>query len=495
MIDRVFAVFSDGLVLFSFLLVCALSTYAFHRLWILWLYYRHYKFAPPLAVPPVPAEWPRVTVQLPLFNERFVAERLINSVAALDYPADRLQIQVLDDSTDETRDIVHELVLRHRARGVRIDHVRRDNREGFKAGALARGLASAFGEFVAVFDADFLPPVDFLKRTVPHFADSAIGLVQARWGHINESYSLLTRLQSLFLDGHFVLEHTARNRSGAFFNFNGTAGIWRRRAIEESGGWSDDTLTEDLDLSYRAQMKGWRFLYLPDLVCPAELPVDMPGFRNQQHRWTKGAFQVARKVLPGLWKSALPFSVKVEATAHLTANVGYFLMVVYTLFLAPSLWARSISSLPPGLLVGEIALLLASVLLLFFFYLVAHREAGPGRRFAFKEIPVLMALGVGMAWNNARAVFEAMAGIPSDFIRTAKFNITGREIKWRGNQYAAQGGGRGILELCIALYLGAALVWCGCQGLWMAVPVLALFFAGYLSVGGWMLSHASKVHP
>ena len=271
-------------ILLYLLVLGGLSLYGLHRYWILYLYWRHYKKAPPLREPPPPPVWPRVTVQLPLYNEYYVVERLIDAVCRLDYPRDRLEIQVLDDSADESRALASRKVAEKRAAGFDIHDIHRHDRRGFKAGALADGLQTARGELIAIFDADFLPPADFLKRTVPYFADERIGMVQARWGHINADYSLLTRIQSVYLDGHFILEHTARNRSGAFFNFNGTAGVWRRETIDDAGGWSDDTLTEDLDISYRAQLMGWRFVFLPDLVCPAELPVDVGAFRSQQHR-------------------------------------------------------------------------------------------------------------------------------------------------------------------------------------------------------------------
>jgi len=476
----------------SFSLLVLLSIYAFHRLWILYLYYRYYKLAVPRPSPAPPSEWPLVTVQLPIFNERYVVERLLEAVCLIDYPADRLEIQILDDSTDDTTALARRLVRRHRAAGRNVRLLHRDDRRGFKAGALQGGLESSQAEFVAVFDADFLPPPDFLKRTIPHFADRRLGLVQARWGHVNAGYSLLTRLQSLFLDGHFMLEHTARNRSGAFFNFNGTAGIWRRLAIETSGGWSADTLTEDLDLSYRAQMGGWRFLFLPDLVCPAELPVDMPGFRNQQHRWTKGAFQVAQKVLPALWRSSVPLRIKIEATAHLTANVGYCLLVLYTLLALPALWARRTLGWPPVLTGAEVSLLGASLASLTLFYLVAHREASPDHRVSLREVPLLMAFGVGMAVNNARAVLEAILGIPTDFRRTAKFNITGRGDPWRGSRYRTTLGGRGLLEASLALYLALPLSLCLMSGRWATALFVFLLLAGHLAVGGLTLAHTLK---
>jgi len=276
-------------------LIVLLSLYGIHRYWILYLYYRYYKWAKPAPVPPLPDQLPIVTVQLPVYNERYVVERLVDAVCRMDYPKERLEVQVLDDSTDDTEKIVRAHVSRLGEQGFLIEHIRRNDRTGFKAGALAAGLAACRGEFIAIFDADFVPPADFLKKTLPYFGSPRIGMVQTRWGHLNENYSLLTWIQSIFLDGHFLIEHTARNRSGAFFNFNGTAGIWRKDAIVSSGGWQHDTLTEDLDLSYRAQMKGWQFVYLPDVVCPAELPVDINAFKTQQNRWTMGAIQTAKK--------------------------------------------------------------------------------------------------------------------------------------------------------------------------------------------------------
>ena len=294
----------------------------------MYLYFRYYKWAKPMAVPELPTELPMVTVQLPVYNERYVVERLIDTVSRFDYPRERLEIQVLDDSTDDTWQIAAARVAHLKSEGFFIEHLRRQDRTGFKAGALEAGLARASGEFIAIFDADFTPPAHFLKQTLPWFQNAGIGMVQTRWGHLNENYSLLTWIQSIFLDGHFLIEHTARNRSGALsFNFNGTAGVWRREAIETSGGWQHDiaVVTEDLDLSYRAQMKGWKFMYMPDLVCPAELPVDINAFKTQQNRWTMGAIQTAKKMLPTIWKSPLPLKVKVEATFHLTACVGYLL--------------------------------------------------------------------------------------------------------------------------------------------------------------------------
>src|SRR5512135_3242642 len=311
------------------LLLLVLSVYGSHRYAIAYLYYRHkYRLPTPRGRF---AELPRVTIQLPIFNEMYVTERLIAAVAKIDYPRDLLDAQVLDDSTDETTTIARACVHRFRDAGLDIVYIHRTNRKGFKAGALENGLATAKGEFVAVFDADFIPEADFLRRTVDFFTDPGIGMVQTRWGHLNRDYSVLTQAQAILLDGHFVIEHTARNRSGRFFNFNGTAGIWRREAITSGGGWQHDTLTEDLDLSYRAQLAGWRFLYLPDLVTQAEVPVEMNAFKSQQHRWAKGSIQTALKLLPLIRRSDVPKEVKKEAFFHLTANVGYLLMIPLTI--------------------------------------------------------------------------------------------------------------------------------------------------------------------
>src|SRR6476661_9953345 len=322
-----------------FFILSILAIYGWHRYYLVYVYMKNKDRAPsplaPLAVPPP------VTVQLPIYNEMYVADRLIDAVCDMSYPRELLEIQVLDDSTDETTEIAELAVRRHAARGFKISYLHRVDRIGYKAGALEAGLKVASGTFVAIFDADFIPPKDFLIRTLPHFAtDEKVGMVQARWGHINHHYSLLTQIQSILLDAHFVLEHGGRNRAGCFFNFNGTAGVWRRAAIEDAGGWQHDTLTEDLDLSYRAQLQGWKFHFLPDLVVPAELPVEMNAFKSQQHRWAKGSIQTCRKLLPRILQSNQPFGVKAEAFFHLTANFNYVLMVLLSILMFPSMVIR-----------------------------------------------------------------------------------------------------------------------------------------------------------
>jgi glycosyltransferase involved in cell wall biosynthesis len=479
----------DSAILTAYLTVLGLlSVYGLHRYWIVYLYWRYHKRGPVRATPAAPGLWPRVTVQLPLYNEYYVAERLIDSVCALDYPKDRLEIQVLDDSTDDTRAVAAAKVREKQVQGFHISHIQRRERQGFKAGALAHGLVQASGELIAIFDADFLPPADFLRRTVPWFADANIGLVQTRWGHLNAGYSLLTRVQSLCLDAHFMLEHTARNRSGAFINFNGTAGVWRRTAIEAAGGWQDDTLTEDLDLSYRAQLAGWKFLFLPDVVCPAELPVRVKDFRSQQHRWTQGTFQVAQKTLPKLWRSAAPLRAKIEGTLHLTAGLAFPLVLLLSLLLLPSLAARSAVDWT-GLKWVELGAFLLTVCSNSVYFALARRECGQrGARWAWRDLPALMALGIGLCLNNTRALAEACLKRPHVFRRTAKFNIAGRKNPWPAGLYRLAGGPSGVPETVFAGYSLVAMIWSLKAAFWTSLPLLSLFVFGYTYIGALSLA-------
>jgi len=453
----------------------ALSAYGVHRWVLVALYLRHRRRAP--RAPGRFATLPALTVQLPLYNEMYVAERAIEAVCALDWPRDRLEIQVLDDSTDETTAVVAGTVRRMRAAGHDVVHLRRTDRDGFKAGALAAGLARAKGELVAVFDADFVPRPDFATRLVHHFTDPDVGMVQARWGHLNPDHSPLTEVQSMLLDGHFVIEHTARNRSGRFFNFNGTAGIWRRRTIEDAGGWEHDTLTEDLDLSYRAQLRGWKFVYVPEHVAPAELPVEIGAFKSQQHRWAKGSIQTARKLLPRLLRSPLPLHVKLEAVFHLTANAGYVLMLGLAALVVPAVFLR-VRTAPWTLLAVDLPLFAASTLSVVAFYLVARREAGGRVRDTLRSIPFLMAVGIGLSVNNGRAVLEALAGRRSEFHRTPKYAL-GRGETPAGRRYRGHTGADTWIELAAGAYFAAAVAAAVATGLWGAVPFLLLFVAGY----------------
>lgn len=459
-----------------------LACYGLHRYVMLFLYYRHRR----QKMEPVGrfAELPTVTVQLPLYNERYVAERLLDAVAALDYPRGKLQIQVLDDSTDATTEIVARKTAALRAAGFDITHVRRGNRLGFKAGALAHGLPSARGEFIAIFDADFVPQPDMLHKTIHFFTDPAVGMIQTRWGHLNEQYSLLTRLQSMFLDGHLLIEQTARSRSGRFFNFNGTAGLWRRSCIENSGGWQHDTLAEDLDLSYRAQIKGWRFVFLPDIVTPAELPVEMNAFKIQQHRWAKGSIQTCKKVLPMLWRSTAPLKVKLEGTIHLTSNFGHILLLILCFMLYPAAAAGTNQATGGNpwtkMLLVDLPLFLAASLSISAFYFCAQMELHRcwWKRLAY--IPVLMAMGVGLSLNNARAVIEGLVNYRSEFVRTPKWGVTGQNRV--GGGYRTLLGLVPYLELAFGLYFTWLIVLAIERGQWMMIPFVMIFQCGFLYV-------------
>ena len=341
---------------------------------------------------------------------------------------------MLDDSTDETRAVTHACVQKLRARGFEVELLQRTNRIGYKAGALEAGLDTARGEFVCILDADFVPQPELLQKTVHFFTDPKVGMIQTRWGHLNRSYSLLTRVQAMFLDGHLLLEQVARSRSGRFFNFNGTAGLWRKSCIEESGGWQHDTLTEDLDLSYRAQLEGWKFVFLTDVVTPAELPVDMNGFKSQQHRWTKGSIQTCKKLLPRIWRSQLPLAIKIEATGHLTSNFAYLLLACLCVLLHPSLGGPQTGWLRTFLL--DVPIFLTASLSVAVFYICAQRELHPHTW--MKEIlllPALLALGVGLSINNARAVLEAVFNHQSEFKRTPKYGIEHKAQAWRSCRY------------------------------------------------------------
>lgn len=464
-----------------FFVLVILATYGWHRYYLVYLYMKHKdrRPVPSGTLDPLPV----VTVQLPLYNEMYVAERLIDAVCRLDYPADRVEIQVLDDSTDETRTIAELAVRRHAAQGVNIAYLHRAHRTGFKAGALEAGLRVARGEFVAIFDADFLPDPSFLRRTLPYFADPQVAMVQARWGHINEDYSLLTKIQAILLDAHFVLEHGSRNRAGCFFNFNGTAGVWRRAAIEDAGGWQHDTLTEDLDLSYRAQLRGWRFVFLPDLVVPAELPVEMNAFKSQQHRWAKGSIQTFLKLMPHILRSEQPFKVKAEAFFHLSANFNYVLMVVLSLLMAPSMIIRYNMGWYEMLLI-DVPLFLAATLSVANFYMVCQRELYPDTwTERLRYLPFLMAIGIGLAVNNARAVIEALLQKPSEFARTPKYQIESGADEWMNKKYRQSLTVQPLVEVAFGLYFSGAVFYALANGIYGTLPFLILFQVGFLYTG------------
>src|SRR5467141_1445584 len=456
-----------------------LSAYGIHRYVIIYLFLKNRK----RAVAPAGhfGQLPKVTMQLPIFNEVYVVERLLRSVSELDYPRKLLQIQVLDDSTDDTREITSSCADELRCRGFNVQLIHRVDRTGFKAGALAVGLDSAEGEFVCILDADFVPQPDLLKRTIDFFTDPRVGMIQTRWGHLNRSYSLLTRAQAMFLDGHLLLEQTARSRSGRFFNFNGTAGLWRRSCIEEAGGWQHDTLTEDLDLSYRAQLVGWKFIFLPDVVTPAELPVDMNGFKSQQHRWTKGSIQTCKKLLPTIWRSKLPFPIKLEATGHLMSNFAYLLLAFLCVLLHPSTGAPEGGWLRTVLV--DIPIFLAASVSVAVFYICAQRELHPQtwmREILF--LPCLLALGVGLSLNNARAVLEAVFNHRSDFTRTPKYGIERKSQPWRTCKYRPLKSALPLAELAFAIYFSYFVVYAIMHRQFLSVPFLVMFQAGFLYV-------------
>lgn len=450
-----------------------------------YLKYRHQ--TPP--EPPV-SNWPTVVVQLPLYNERHVVKRLLDAVAKLDYPRDKLTVQVLDDSVDETTVIVAAQVEALRRIGLDAHHIRREARTGYKAGALAYGLTQTDSEFVVILDADFVPPADFLRRTIPHLvADPRLGMVQTRWGHLNPFDNLLTRGQTLALDGHFVVEQTARHRTGLLMNFNGSGGVWRAQCIREAGGWRDTTLTEDLDLSYRAQLIGWRFFYVPDVVVPGELPPQMAAYKQQQARWAKGSTQcLARYILP-VWRTArLSLIQRLMATQHLCQYLPHPLTVILLLLTPPLLMAHGLQRLPLGLL--GLAGLLPPLM-----YVASQQALYPDWRRRLAAFPVLMTLGIGIAWNNTRAVLGGFLGERNEFRRTPKFAQS-----WQGSGYALRGDSSIWMEFFLAIYA----LW----GMWIAwkvspafVPYLGLYAFAFGWIGlwslwdRWQLKHGTAAQP
>ncbi len=474
--------FDLALLIPYFVVLILLATYGMHRYTLVYLYYRNRKkqvMGPPARF----AELPRVTVQLPIFNEQFVIERLLEAVCRLEYPREKFEIQVLDDSTDETVQVARSAVERWAELGYPVSYHHRRNREGFKAGALREGLKTAQGEFVAIFDADFVPSPDFLLRTIHHFTDSGVGMVQTRWAHINRHYSFLSEVEAILLDGHFILEHGARSRTGVFFNFNGTAGVWRRRAIEDAGGWEHDTLTEDTDLSYRAQLKGWRFVYLQEVECPAELPVEMTAFKTQQARWAKGLIQTSKKILPRVFRAKVPWRVKLEAWYHLTANISYPLMIALSVLLLPAMIIRFYQGWFQMLYI-DVPLFLASTFSISSFYLVSQKELFPGRWYrTFLYLPFLMALGIGLTVTNSKAVLEALFGVKSAFARTPKYRVESKQNRVRSSKYRKGLGIVPWIELAIGGYFFFTVMYALQNENYVTVPFLVLFVLGYWYTG------------
>lgn len=452
--------------------LCTLGAHRAHMVYL--LFKNRARLADTSNVPALaPAELPSVTLQLPLYNEATVAARLLSAAGSIDYPRDRFEIQVLDDSTDETRTIAAAKVAELRAQGIQASYVRRPDRTGYKAGALDYGLKSARGELIAIFDADFVPQPDFLKKLVGHFQDPVVGMVQARWAHMNRDTSFLTRIQALMLDGHHLVENRARFGAGLFFNFAGTGGIWRRTAIEAAGGWQHDTITEDLDLSYRAQMAGFRFIYRADVSTPAELPEEMSAFRAQQHRWAKGTVQTARKLLGQIVSARLPFAQRLEACFHMLPHFAYPLMLLLTVLLLPALLLLPASDMRTMLLI-DLPLCVGATGSLVLFYATAEYVQGRSIWSAIAKLPLLIAMGAGLAPHLTKAVFSGLTSMAGEFVRTPKRG--GAAGRYRQAAQLPMG------EIALALLSSANVVASLETGHWFAAPFAALFTAGYAGV-------------
>jgi cellulose synthase/poly-beta-1,6-N-acetylglucosamine synthase-like glycosyltransferase len=478
--------FDLALLIPYFIVLFILASYGLHRYQLVWMYYKHRrnKVTEPKSRF---GQLPRVTIQLPIFNEQFVVNRLVESICALEYPRELLDIQLLDDSTDDTVSVAADVVAHYRSLGHDIVHIHRTDRSGFKAGALENGLRTAKGEYVAIFDADFTPSPDWIMKVIHHFTDPGVGMVQTRWTHINRRYSFLTEAEAILLDGHFVVEHGARSRSGVFFNFNGTAGMWRIKAIEDAGGWEHDTLTEDTDLSYRCQIKGWRFVYLQDVECPAELPIEMTAFKTQQVRWAKGLIQCAIKDLPKLMRSNVNRREKIESWYHLTANISYPLMIMLSVLLLPAMIIRFYQGWFQMLYI-DIPLFLASSISISVFYLVSQIELFPRNwiRTIF-YLPFLMALGIGLTVTNSKGVIEALVGKKTAFARTPKYSVQTKGEKSvaikAARKYRKRLGFVPWIELAIGCYFALTVWYALTNENYITVPFLLLFVIGYWYTG------------
>ncbi len=465
-----------------FAVLLILCTYGLHRAHLVFMLLRHRKAVQRACLLPALAECelPKVTIQLPLYNEATVVNRLLGGVASIEYPRDRLEIQVLDDSSDETKHIARRAVEELRDAGYDAKYIRREDRHGYKAGALDYGLKLAVGELIAIFDADFIPQPNFLMDIVGHFSDPKVGMVQTRWAHLNREAGLLTRVQALMLDGHHLVENQARFGAGCFFNFSGTGGVWRRQAIDAAGGWQHDTLTEDLDLSYRAQLKGWKFVYRPDVVTPAELPEDMSALRAQQFRWAKGTVQTARKLLPGIWANReLSLSQRIEAAFHMLPHFAYPLMLLLSVLLLPALVLLPATDLKT-MLVVDLPLCLGATGSLITFYAIAERAQGRSAWQAVANMPSLIALGAGLSPFLTHAVFEGVRTMAGEFVRTPKrggnANRYKQVTKWP------------LAELALGCISAASVVVAVQTDHWVALPFASLFMFGYFYVAGRLIT-------
>lgn len=427
-------------------------------------------------------EKPKVTIQLPVYNEKYVVERLIRTVVEMDYPADLLEIQILDDSTDETTDIIQALVEELANRNITLNHLRRSNRKGYKAGALANGLKVAKGEFIAIFDADFVPDKSFLLQTLPYFKDPEVGVVQTRWEHLNRNESLLTQLQAFALDAHFSIEQAGRNAHQHFINFNGTAGVWRKTTIIDAGGWQHDTLTEDLDLSYRSQMKGWRFVYLEDILSPAELPMAISALKNQQFRWTKGgAENFIKNGKKLIFKKGIRWSDRIHGWAHLFNSSVYLFIFLMALLTLPMVLA-GVHNPTVALALKWMSFFFASTLLLLFYYWISYREKVPKRiRFLvfFKRFVQFLTVSLGLSYYNSKGILQAYAGKKSAFVRTPKFN-TKKSTSWRKNVYLKKKWrSETWVELFLTLYFLVGIGLSFYYGYYGMIPFQVMLFIGF----------------
>lgn len=482
------SVLSMSIIAIHFVLLLILCLFGLHRLSMVFRWFRYRKFQP--KQPKLFEQLPRVTVQIPLYNERMVAQRIVDSIVKLEYPHDRLQIQIVDDSNDDTCELIAERVKFYQQQGIDIEHVQRVNRQGFKAGALKDAMDTATGEFIAIFDADFIPHPNTLLDSIHYFTQKDVAMVQLRWEHLNRRSSLLTKTQAIMLDAHFSLEQQVRSVTGMLFNFNGTAGIWRTSAIIDAGHWSADTLTEDLDLSYRAQLKGWKMIYLNHIPCPGELPADMNAFKTQQYRWAKGGVQVMLKMLPTVWRAKIPFTKKIESTFHLSNNLAYFVMLIDTLFfLMPSLLLRDKYDFLNIWWVDIPLLILSSgghLVYLYWGQIALKRNKSR----ALVKVPNLVMLGIQLAINNSKAGLEALLGRESEFVRTPKtgelqnnvtpekaVNLVPESIK----RYKAVAPKGAIFEFVIAAIYAVVLVWAVNHQHWFMLPFLLLLTVGFVT--------------
>ncbi len=477
----------DFLLIVYFLSLTILFGFGIHGLVMLYYYRKTQHIKLPQKT--IEGEYPVVTIQLPMYNEMYVIERLIKAVCNIEYPKDKLHIQVLDDSTDETTIIASNLVNEYKQKGFDIEYIHRTNRQGYKAGALKEGLEKAKGEYVAIFDADFVPNRDFLLKTIPYFADKDVGMVQTRWEHLNEEYSFITRAAALALDGHFVIEQQVRNKAGFFINFNGTAGVWRKETIYDAGNWHADTLTEDLDLSYRAQLNGWKFVFLNDVTSPAELPADINALKTQQFRWTKGAVETAKKILPLVFKSKLPLKIKLESFVHLTSNIVFPFIIIVAMLNIPLVIIKNTVGGYDNYYTLMSVFVLASIST-FLFYMFAQRAIHLDWRKRLLLFPVFLAGSMGFAVNNSKAVFEALINKKTGFARTPKYKIEGEKDKWTNKKYVQKKlNWTVVVELLLALYYVAGIAISVYYLEIAAIPFQLLFLLGFGTVGYMSLKH------